>query len=120
MCKVVEYGRVSQDGGVKLPMDRVRQELRKSAGKRVLVTFVVMEEPSEAMLAYYWGYILPTCRKALYELGEIYTDEETSDFLSSAFGSDEWKHDKDEMRKYIAFLQQYAAENLDVYIHDPE
>lgn len=120
MCKVVEYGRVSQDGGVKLPMDRVRQELRKSAGKRVLVTFVVMEEPSEAMLGYYYGYILPTVRKALYELGEIYTDDETSDFLSSAYGSDEWKHDKDEMRKYIEFLQQYAAENLDVYIHDPE
>lgn len=120
--QVVETGIIKADGGVQLPMDRVRQSLSPHAGERVVVTFrTIGRKSTQAQQGYYYGYILPTIQSALLEKGTRMGKNEVDSFLCREYGSEcAFAKDmqKDEMTDFISWLQQWAAENLEVYIED--
>lgn len=111
-------------------MDRLNAYFAANKGKRVIVRFEAAEHGStEAQLAYYFNYIVPTIQKALYETGEPKTERQTDEWLrsqcavcTSGWGDlmDARQMSKTDFSIYLDWLKQFAAENLDVYIEDPK
>lgn len=123
--KIIETCIIGKDGRLLLPADRVRQFTNAHKGRRIIATFeVVPAEQSEAQRAYYYNYVVPTVRDALWEQGTRLTDDAVDMFLVSEFPDNGNKDrarefDKDTMTEFIFWLQEYAIENLDVYVEDP-
>lgn len=127
---ITETGRVSAEGKLHLPMERLSQFFARHKGEKVLIKIDILTKgTSEAMRGYYWNYIIPTIRKAFYDTGNRMSISETDEFLRELPKSVCWKDDecrsfrdltKDEQIEFIEFLRQYAAENLYVFIEDPK
>ena len=127
---ISETGRVGSDGKLHLPMERLSQFFRQHKGERILLKVEVLTKgTSEAMRGYYWNYIIPTIRKALYETGERMSEMATEKFLRELPDSVCWKDGecrqfgdmpKSDQIEFIEFLRQYASENLYVFIEDPK
>ena len=132
--KLCESGIISEDGRLRLPMDRITEFCAANKGKRVIVQFEAAEPGSgELQLAYYYKYIVPTVSAALYKQGtrmceravdkwlvEQYPGEKDERILG--FGEDvkeARQMDKRQMSDFLDWLKQFAAENLYVYIEDP-
>ena len=127
MNKISESGIIGMDGKLRLPMDRVNGFLAANKGRRAIVTFEsVLPGSSDALLGYYYGYVVPAVRDAFKETGERKTDEQTDEFLVDKFPKDHPGIEKadqfnqSEMLDFLEWLKQYAAENLFVYIEDPK
>lgn len=128
MSKISETGMVTSAGQLLLPMDRVNAFLSKQKGRRIIAIFEAVEPGSSAaQMAYYFKYILPTIREALYETGERKTEAQTDLWLRglcptcwTAYGELMKIHEmsQTEMSDFIDWLKQFAAENLHVYIED--
>ena len=120
--QIIETGIIKADGGVQLPMDRVRQSLSPHAGERVVVTFrTIGRKSTQAQRGYYYGYILPTIQAALFDRGARMGKDEADMMLTSEYGSEcAFARDmqEEEMTDFISWLQQWAAENLEVYVED--
>lgn len=126
MTKIVESGIIGMDGKLRLPMDRVNGFLAANKGRRAIVTFEsVLPGSSDALLGYYYGYVVPSIRESFKELGERKNDEQTDEFLVERFPNNHSgieqarQFDQSEMLDFLEWLKQYAAENLYVYIEDP-
>lgn len=132
MNKISESGIITENGQLRLPMDRINAFFAANKGKRVVVRFEAAEPgSSELQLAYYYNYIVPTVSAALYEQGtrmseravdrwlvEHYPGEKDSGI--SGFDVMEARQmDKRQMSDYLNWLKQFAAENLYVYIEEP-
>lgn len=120
---IVEYGRIDGEGKLRLPMDRARAFFVNNRGKRVLVRFEAVEQGcTEAQWGYYYGYVLPTVRQALYNLGERKSDAEVDAWLCDQCPGVDCSAAKElgagQMSDFLDWLKQFAAENLDVYIED--
>ena len=125
-CLICESGLIGMDGKLRIPMDRLEQFFREHLGERAIVKVQALERHSSpAMLGYYFGYVLPTLRKAYAERGELLTEKMVHEKLWWAYPGE---HDPvQEIREapysqvynFIEWLKQYAAENLDCYIEDP-
>lgn len=132
--KISESGIITDNGQLRLPMDRLNTFFAANKGKRVVVRFEAAEPgSSELQLAYYYNYIVPTVSAALYEQGtrmrecavdkwlvEQYPGEKDERILG--FGDDvkeARQMDKRQMFDFLDWLKQFAAENLYVYIEDP-
>lgn len=136
---------ITTDGQLRIPMDRLQPFFKAHPGQRVIVRFdTVAPGSSEAQLAYYFNYIVPTIQTALYELGERMNEKKVDEWLRQQcpsifetfipptkeqakrgyFGCTETKGIRDlsvsEMSDYLDWLKQFAAENLFVYIEDPK
>lgn len=143
MAKISESGVITNSGILRMPMDRIDQFLSRYPGQRVIMKIEVAEVGStEAQLAYYFNYIVPTIQTALYELGERMTEKKVDEWLRQQcpsifetfipptkeqakqgyFGCTETKGIRDlsvsEMSDYLDWLKQFAAENLYIYIED--
>lgn len=123
---ISESGIIGQDGKLRLPTDRLNQFYREHLGERVIVKVeAVGRHSSKALFGYYYGYILPTIRRAFISKGEVRTEEQTHEFLWREWpGEHGWTDDfrqahPDVASAFIDWLQRYAAENLETYIEDP-
>ena len=120
-------------------MGEVNEFLKLHKGERVTVRFFVAPKgSSEALKGYYFNYVVPTVRRALYETGERFTEEQTEKFLREQspvmcvanFDTSTSKyttHIKEiaevgnaELIEHIEFIKQFAAEELNTFIEEPK
>ena len=124
-------------------MERVNAFFKANKGKRIIVRFEAAEIGStEAQLAYYFQYIVPTIQAALWETGERMNEKKVDEWLRQQcpsifetfipptkeqaeqgyLGCTETKGIRDlsvsEMSDFIDWIKQFAAENLFIYIED--
>ena len=129
MDKISESGIITDNGQLRLPMDRLNAFFASNKGKRVVVRFEAAAPGStELQLAYYFNYIVPTIQTALLETGERKTERQTDVWLreqcvhcTSGWGDlmEARQMSKTDFSLFIEWLKQFAAENLYVYIEDP-
>lgn len=129
MDKISESGIITDNGQLRLPMDRLNAFFAANKGKRVVVRFEAAEPGStELQLAYYFNYIVPTIQTALLETGERKTERQTDVWLrqqcvhcTSGWGDlmEARQMSKTDFSLFLEWLKQFAAENLYVYIEDP-
>ena len=132
---ISETGVIGTDGKLRLPMDRLNQFFADNKGKRIFVRFECQEPGSSAaLLAYYYNYVVPTVRQALYDLGERMNENRTDQWILKNYPGDksesnigvgtdveEGRHlTQWQMIDMLEWLKQFAAENLNVYIEDPK
>lgn len=117
---------MSSTGNLLLPMDRVNEFLSRNKGKRVIVQFETVEHgTTRAQQAYYYGYILPTVVAALRNQGNRMTEAQADVWLLDTFpmrveASEGKDLTKEQMSEFLDWLKEFAAENLDTYIEDPQ
>lgn len=131
--KISESGLIGTDGRLRIPMDRVNAWCAEHKGERVVIRFEAAAPGStELQLAYYYNYIVPTIKTALYENGERYTESGVDRWIINNYP---YRRDLvtpdgepkvigrqltiSEMSDLLDWLKQFAAENLSVYIEDP-
>lgn len=129
MDKISESGIITDNGQLRLPMDRLNAFFAANKGKRVVVRFEAATPGStELQLAYYFNYIVPTIQTALLETGERKTERQTDVWLrqqcvhcTSGWGDlmEARQMTKTDFSLFLEWLKQFAAENLYVYIEDP-
>lgn len=127
--KISESGIITDNGQLRLPMDRLNAFFAANKGKRVVVRFEAATPGStELQLAYYFNYIVPTIQTALMETGERKTERQTDVWLreqcvhcTSGWGDlmEARQMSKTDFSLFLEWLKQFAAENLYVYIEDP-
>ena len=129
MDKISESGIITDNGQLRLPMDRLNAFFAANKGKRVVVRFEAAElGSSELQLAYYFNYIVPTIQTALWENGDRRTEKQVDLWLRQQCAScyndyggllEARQISKPDFSDFIEWLKQFAAENLYVYIEDP-
>ena len=127
---ISEAGQIRTDGKLLLPMDRINEFCKANKGKRVVIRLEAAEPGStEAQLAYYFNYIVPSVQSALIEVGERKTERQVDQWLReqcavcwSGWGDllDARQMSKTDFSAFLEWLKQFAAENLFVYIEDPK
>lgn len=127
--KISESGIITDNGQLRLPMDRLNAFFAANKGKRVVVRFEAAEPGStELQLAYYFNYIVPTIQTALWETGDRRTEKQVDLWLRQQCAScyndyggllEARQISKPDFSDFIEWLKQFAAENLYVYIEDP-
>lgn len=127
--KISESGIITDNGQLRLPMDRLNAFFAANKGKRVIVRFEAAEPGStELQLAYYFNYIVPTIQTALWENGDRRTEKQVDLWLRQQCAScyndyggllEARQISKPDFSDFIEWLKQFAAENLYVYIEDP-
>lgn len=127
--KISESGIITDNGQLRLPMDRLNAFFAANKGKRVVVRFEAAEPGStELQLAYYFNYIVPTIQTALWENGDRKTEKQVDLWLRQQCAScyndyggllEARQISKPDFSDFIEWLKQFAAENLYVYIEDP-
>lgn len=123
--EVIEYGRIQENGSLKVPPERLREFFAQHKGAKVLVRIeAIGESMTSAQWGYYYGYIVPTIRQALYSLGERKTDAEVDEWLVAHYPfTDQAKASdikKEMLTDFLEWLKEFAAENLGVFIEDPK
>ena len=128
--KISESGIITDNGQLRLPMDRLNAFFAANKGKRVVVRFEAAEPGStELQLAYYFNYIVPTIQTALWENGDRRTEKQVDLWLRQQCAScyndyggllEARQISKPDFSDFIEWLKQFAAENLYVYIEDPK
>lgn len=127
--KISESGIITDNGQLRLPMDRLNAFFAANRGKRIVVRFEAAEPGStELQLAYYFNYIVPTIQTALWENGDRKTEKQVDLWLRQQCAScyndyggllEARQISKPDFSDFIEWLKQFAAENLYVYIEDP-
>jgi hypothetical protein len=129
MDKISESGIITDNGQLRLPMDRLNAFFAANKGKRVVVRFEAAAPGStELQLAYYFNYIVPTIQTALWETGDRRTEKQVDLWLRQQCAScyndyggllEARQISKPDFSDFVEWLKQFAAENLYVYIEDP-
>lgn len=133
MDEISESGIITDNGQLRLPMDRLNAFFAANKGKRVVVRFEAATPGSTALQqAYYYNYVVPTIQRAFYEQGTRMTETGVDRWLIQNYPNigDLYTPNaepkvigrqltKTEMADFLEWLKQYAAENLYVYIEDP-
>lgn len=132
-ANISESGMIGTDGRLRLPMERINAFCVANKGKRVVVRFEAAEPGSSKLQqAYYYNYVVPTIKEALYANGERFTESGVdrwiinnyplSKDLFTEYGAPKVIGKQltiSEMFDLLEWLKQFAAENLYVYIEDP-
>lgn len=129
MDKISESGIITDNGQLRLPMDRLNAFFAANKGKRVVVRFEAAAPGStELQLAYYFNYIVPTIQTALWDNGDRRTEKQVDLWLRQQCAScyndyggllEARQISKPDFSDFIEWMKQFAAENLYVYIEDP-
>lgn len=122
---LTEAGRIDTGGKLLIPMERIEEFCREHPGERVLFRLEALGKvPSRALRGYYFGYILPCIRQGYARLGELYTKDQLHRLLWDSYPGErpDGMHEatQAQVSEYIEWLKQFAAENLGVYIDDPQ
>ncbi len=136
MNKVTAIGQVS-DGILKISNRRFFDaDLKTMPDGSVIVTIErKSRKRSNQQNAYYWGVIIPLCKRGFNDLGHDLNDEDTHTFLKSKFnaldivfedtgevfplGRSTTEMDTIDFMMYVEKIQQFAAEILNTIIPDP-
>lgn len=132
-------GTIDRNGRLAMYMEEINAFFRDNKGQRVIATFhVAPTATSEAMKAYYFKYIVPTITRAAYENGDRRTQQDTDKWLremapvcwdeSVNIETGEYNErlrdinelSNSEFIEYIDFLKQFAAEEYNVYVEEPQ
>lgn len=127
-------GTISNDGKLNLQLSVV-PFLQEWKGNKVAITFkVIGGTQSEAMKGYYFNYVVPAMKNAIWESGERKNEKETEHWLremSPVTHHCEWRGFWDvtikeiadltnaELSEHIEFIRQMAAEEYGCYIAEP-
>lgn len=131
-------GRVTSEGKLTMYMQELNNFLGKWKNTRVIATFRVYQPGTSAALrGYYYNYVVPTFRQALWESGDRKTQEQTERYMreispvtrSEQVNPDTGKYfselreikdlDSNELIEHIEFIKQLAAEEYSICIEDP-
>ena len=131
-------GRITSEGKLSLYMHELNAFAQEWKNTRIVATFRVYQPGSSAALrGYYFNYIVPTIKRALWETGERKTDEQTEVWLremspimyQQEADPETGKYstvlreiadlDNAELIEHIETIKQFAAEDFNVYIDDP-
>ena len=130
MDKISESGIITDNGQLRLPMDRLNAFFAANKGKRVVVRFEAATPGSTALQqAYYYNYVIPCVVEALREQGTRKSEDATDRWLMEEYpggGNPDTvslvcarQLDQRQMSDFLDWLKQFSAENLYVYIEDP-
>ena len=131
-------GRVDSYGRVSRYREEANAFIKKWEDSKVVATFRIYQPGTSAALrGYYFNAVVPTMKRAFWEAGERYTDEQTERILreyspimhqqqadpETGKYNDEIREIKDldnsELIEHIEIIKQLAAEQFSVYIEDP-
>lgn len=132
-------GRITQEGKLAMYMQELNQFTQQWKNARVVATFRVYQPGTSAALkGYYYNYIVPTFKRAIWDAGERKTDEQTEYYLreispvmnEQIADPETGKYntvlreikdlDNSELIEHIEFLKQIGAEEFSIYIDDPK
>lgn len=132
------YGRVEQDGTLKLPGAKIRKEVHEFAGKEIELTIRRKKKHrSDPQNRYYWGVVVEMIRAGMKEMGDTVTPDQVHEFLKWRFlrvskvdentgevlyeyAGSTAKLKTVEFGEYIEKCCQFAAEMLGVSIPLPQ
>ena len=129
---------INNNGGLVMYMGEVNDFFRQHKGSRIIARFIVSKPgSSEALKGYYFNYVVPTFKQAIWESGDRKTEEQTELFLRELSpvmyaekvneDTGEYSHElrkiadlsNSELIEHIDFLKQLASEEYYFYIADP-
>ena len=131
-------GRITSEGKLAMYMQELNAFAQQWKNTRIVATFKVYQPGSSAALrGYYFNYVVPTMKRALWETGERKTDEQTELWLremspimyQQEADPETGKYtttlremadlDNAELIEHIEIVKQFAAENFNTFIDDP-
>lgn len=136
--EIIVSGMVNKDGKLAMYMAELNDFMRKRKNEMVIARFKTYKKgSSSALRGYYFNYVVPTMKMALWQSGDRKTDSQTEEYLRSISPvtiSQESNEktgdyrteirrisdlDNRELIEHIEFIKQMAAEEYSVYIDDP-
>lgn len=135
--KINVFGKINNEGRLMMQPE-LTEFIRAWANNRVVATFEILpDNPSEALTGYYYHYVVPTMKAALWQSGDRTNEKECEQWLrntSPITNNYEWKNDvgwtrqvkeiaelsSAELVEHIEFIKQMAAEEYSIYIEDPQ
>lgn len=136
--EITATGTINNNGGLVMFMGEINEFFKGWKGSRIIARFIVASPgSSEALKGYYFNYVVPTFRSAIWEAGERLTEEQTEHRLRelSPVMYVERVNEKTgkytyelrtvselsnaELIEHIETLKQIAAEVYNTYIDDP-
>lgn len=123
----IRNGKIENPGQVKKLFDQLRD------GKWLL-EIAKADKRSDQANRYYWGLVIPLVQNGIRDLGTELTKEETHEFLKAKFNYQEvvnndgvveniplstTRLNRERFSDYLAKIQQFSAEFLNVVIPDP-
>ena len=137
--EITATGTINNNGGLAMYMGELNEFFRMHKGSRVIARFVVASPGSSAALkGYYFNYVVPTFKHAIWEAGERLTEEQTERRLREwspimhaenvDYDTGEYTHElrtvaelsNAELIEHIEILKQLAAEEYNTFIDDPK
>ena len=134
-----EKARNNSNGGLAMYMGELNEFFKGWKGSRIIARFTVASPgSSEALKGYYFNYVVPTFKHAIWEAGERLTEEQTerrlrefSPIMYVERVNEEtgvYSHDlrtvadlsNAELIEHIETLKQIAAEEYNTFIDDPK
>lgn len=136
--EITATGTINNNGGLAMYMGELNEFFKGWKGSRIIARFIVASPgSSEALKGYYFNYIVPTFKHAIWEAGERLTEEQTERRLrefspimyEQTPNIDTGKYEtrlrtiaelsNAELIEHIEFLKQLASEEYYLYIADP-
>lgn len=131
-------GTISNNGTLLMYLEELKDFCKNWPNTRIIATFrVYAPKTSAALKGYYFNYVVPRCRQALWESGDRKTDEQTERWLREmspimhlqTADPDSGQYmsvlrevkdlDNSELIEHIEIIKQLMAENCYVIIDDP-
>lgn len=136
--EIIVSGMVNKDGKLAMYMAELNDFMIKRKNEMVIARFKTYKKgSSSALRGYYFNYVVPTMKMALWQSGDRKTDSQTEEYLRSISpvtisqeANEETGDYRTEIRRisdldnrelieHIEFIKQMAAEEYSVYIDDP-
>lgn len=136
--EITATGTINNNGGLAMYMGELNEFFKGWKGSRIIARFIVASPgSSEALKGYYFNYVVPTFKHAIWEAGERLTEEQTERRLrefspimyEQTPNIDTGKYEtrlrtiaelsNAELIEHIEFLKQLASEEYYIYIADP-
>lgn len=136
--EITATGIINNNGGLAMYMGELNEFFKGWKGSRIIARFIVASPgSSEALKGYYFNYVVPTFKHAIWEAGERLTEEQTERRLrefspimyEQTPNIDTGKYEtrlrtiaelsNAELIEHIEFLKQLASEEYYLYIADP-
>lgn len=136
--EITATGTINNNGGLAIYMGELNAFFKEWKGARIVARFSVASPgSSEALKGYYFNYVVPTFKQAIWDSGERKTEEQTERFLRELspvmyeqtpdVETGQYETRLREIRElsnaelieHIDTLKQIAAEEYSVFIDDP-
>lgn len=137
--EITATGLINNNGVLSMYMGELNEFFKNWKGSRIFARFVVTDNnTSQALKGYYFNYVVPTFKQALWDAGERLTEKqaelrlrelspimyaesvdiETCQYVYELRSINDLSNS--ELIEHIETLKQIAAEEFNVYIDDPK